>query len=157
VGDLLWFKYKGDVLERAVTAKASNDSVTVDTAIDLGTDGVYFQYKTMFAGADTEDGYVPIANMQSIAYTVNIAQMNGTGGIDMHVQCRQQGGPPVILLTDNSTAAEILVFSLDFETGGPFDQCRIGFKWGTADDAVDTTTLQERITVVFEGIMRQIP
>lgn len=155
VGDILQLNYKGNSFERAITAKASNDSVTVDTAVDIGTAGSYFRFKTIMVGADSEDGWIGVGNMDSIRYDINIIQMNGTGGIDSKVECRlAQGTPVVVIGTTNTTAAGVVDNSVDLQAAGPFDQCRLGIKWNTSDDGTDTTTAQEQITIQFAGQLR---
>jgi hypothetical protein len=152
---LLIFNVKGQMLERVVKTKADADNVTVEDAIDLSA-GYPYYYKSRYFGPDADDGWFPVNEFVGGALTLvfDVAQINGTGGIDLTLQCRQVGAsaPVVTVSTTNVTAAGQTVVALDLRLNSGYDQCRAGLGWGTNDDASDTGSAQEIITVQLSAV-----
>lgn len=151
--DILLFNVQGTILERKVVTRTDADNIVVNAAIDL-TEGYAFAFKTPYFGPDTEDGWIPVSQFGAIAFIVDVDQMNGTGGITTSAECRVVGpsgtGGVMQVGTDNITAAGAKTYSVDLRLVH-YDQCRIGVVWGTNDDATDTGTAIEQITVAFTG------
>lgn len=161
VGSVLYFGDPASSI-RTVTAKASDTSITVDTAIDLSTNstaGYGFAYQTLTTGATATDGWFRLGSPNiSSAIQIQIDQLNVTGGIDVRVECRLAGGDPVSAFYRNVTTAGIGGGTGTSDTGRivyeilpHFRECRLGLKIGGADDGNDLTTNAESISAWVTG------
>lgn len=154
VGDELEIVYQGFTYFRYVAAKASSDSITVNTAIDLTNDAA-FRWRDRTNGTAATSGWVPVHGMQSVLYQIDIDQLNVTGGIDVKVECRIIGATTSAVLindpVDNETAVTSTGYSIHLQVA-QFDECRMGIKIGTADDVDDLTTNTEKISIKVTGV-----
>lgn len=154
-GDLLWFPRTEAVVPvatgawRYVVSRASANSITVDTAIDL-TSGYGFGFRTRSCGTAATSGEVPVSGFAAVNFVGQIDQISVTGGIDYVVECRPEGPAATwttIIGPTNKTAAW---------AGGnvayePWAYCRMGWKIGSADDGTDTGADAEKIAAYFIG------
>ncbi len=130
---------------RHITAKASDDSLTVNSAWDLSGQHVFF-YRLRNCGAGDQDGWINMLGADQVTFHLDIQQMSGTGGITYVVECRPSGVPginPVVVIGETNVAAAVDT-SASVVTE-PWSACRLGFRWETNDDAVDTTTNMEQV------------
>jgi hypothetical protein len=150
VGDLMQINLNGTITTRTVTAVASVNSITIDSAIST-TDATY-RYLRHRCGTTSTEGWVPVATYKDAFFTVDVAQMNGTGGIVATLRCRAAGEimTPASVWTQTFSAAGVASFIVQ----APYHSCRIGLNWGTNDDGTDTTTAKEVISVYFRGVTR---
>jgi hypothetical protein len=142
VGDELSFNVAGSFLRRVITAKASDSSVTVDSAINLSgnsTTGYPFTYKDLTCGNSDTDGWVNTDGISNKIMTILVNALSATGGLDYSAECRGLGdaSTPVKLFAGNTTQA--IVVGVPSTTLAPFvipEHCasiRVGFKYGTTD------------------------
>lgn len=150
-----------DTLFRVVTAKASSDSITVNTAWDLSTPtaGFAFTWKKISCGTGASNGWITIANSDSFAITFELDQVNATGGIDVQVQCRSAaiGASPVQIFpactsgscntVQNYTTAGIASSTTVSFNSIPYQECRVGIFIHTSDDGGDTGANAEQIDI----------
>lgn len=141
----------GTVL-RYVTAKASANSITLNDSVLIAAAGQGFSWLKASSGTGAEDGWIGLGAAIALNTIVDIDQISVTGGVDIALECRhcaqQYGGSSPSLCTgamvvdgpDNKTTAGTyqLAWSLSGAGQGPWDQCRVGVKIGTADDDVLT-------------------
>lgn len=138
-----------------VTARASADSITVDTAVTLPAAGVNFRYWARACGTAATDGWFPIGQNVVSTIGVQVTQMNVTaGGITYQVECRQNetfavGG---IIDTGNITVASTVANNPHFtHIEAKFSSCRVGLLLGT-DDGGDTGANAERVYIFLSGL-----
>lgn len=157
VGDELYFNMAGLEVSRYITAKASDDSVTVDTAIDLTTDdttGETFSWRKFAAGSAATDGWVPMAGFDTATFLVQLKQSDG-GSIDVRIECENTMGPATSQVlpfaVENHTAygcpAECDSYTI--AAASQYDRCRLGMKINT--DSSDAGANIEKISAQFVG------
>lgn len=78
-----------DVLTRYVTAKATDDSVTVSSAWDLTASGRQFSYLHFTNGTAITDGWVDIGPLDQATFLIRLDTVNATS-IDAKVECRHR-------------------------------------------------------------------
>jgi hypothetical protein len=137
----------------------------VDEAYDLGTTGVQLSAYNQVCGTGDEAGWQNISALRNVQATLQIDQMNGTDGIDVQWWCRdaQPDAKAAQYYPDNSAGAAKRNYSaagteartrVAFVEEASCAQIRVGMKWATGDDGVDTGALRERITVLVSGERR---
>ena len=165
----------GDILivnetSRLVIARASADSITVDTAIDLSalTGGYTFGFYHVIVGTGADgDGWFHVGDLTSMGIALQIDQMVVTGGIDVRVECKAAaiGAAPIQVwpycligvcgtyqnISGTAGIADRGAIGTDV---GWQEECRVGLKIHTADDGGDLTTDREQVTIAFSGIRR---
>lgn len=157
---------------RTVVARASADSVTIDTAVDW-TGGRQFRWYDTQAGSAEGDGWINVSGWLNRQITFYLEQISGvTGGINTRLECRSAGvnAKPVIAwpgaaATAAACGAGTLVggfcnFTVAGVTSGTaillnpeerWAQCRFGLKIGTSDAAETVEGDKERITITFDA------
>jgi hypothetical protein len=155
VGDLLTFRIGGTVYDtRYVSARASADSITISgAAVTISADattGTSFTYLRPLCGAEGDNGWIEVDQFTSVNFQVKIDQASGTGGIIHQLECRNAPNAVNTIELGPTTESSFPV-SKTLNTIKPYSHCRVGLKWATNDDATDTTTAQEKITLTFEG------
>lgn len=150
VGDLLLFTLDGVDYERLVVAKADDDSVTLDRPVAIEGRGISFRWQKPFVSSDPGDGlWFDVTRYASVAFLFDQDAESSTGDLITVVECR--AGRPTIA-TDTQT--------LDGDTTGvstvdllrtPYDECRVGLRFGTGDDA---DTVPEVLHVSMLGQLR---
>lgn len=135
-GDIITFSINGEVVERAVTAKASNDSITINDPIDIVTP-VSYRYRVRFFGPDTWDGWFAVNRYSSGLFVFNVDQSGQP--LTVKVQCKLLGANevPVEEYTANISTGAQGTAAINF-TLRPFDLCRIGLSFQTPPDGDDT-------------------
>jgi hypothetical protein len=160
VGDVIIFFVNDTQVYRYVTAKASDISITVDTAIDLSTNGTVgysFVYRTVTIGTGATNGWFQVGGGGiSSAVTYQIDQLNATGGVDVRIECRMSSSAsglsaPISVFERNVTTAGIGTAASTGRTTVEilphFTDCRVGMKFGSADDGTDTGAAAEVINI----------
>lgn len=164
VGDVLFIGNGPDTpVIRRITAKASGASVTVDTAVDLGTAGRQFGWKKTSCGTAASDGWIDVSSFLFKKVTVHLRQMDATSidikweGRDLTYDTQPEyvypgsntatgtcpGGTSSSGACNYTAASEATNNSVEVDI--PFDQLRVGMKINT-DDGADTTTHTEIIS-----------
>lgn len=157
-------------LVRAVTARASAISITVDTALDLSAgSGLDWDYYHHQAGKTATDGVLNVSGYSKRVITWEGSVLVGDGVDDVGViwECRPKmtGAGWTQVYPDNSAAVDTtLVYQTMYEaaTGTQnankaiaidevHGECRLGMFWIGADDGDDATTNRESINVTFSG------
>ena len=164
----------GDVIEavttdgvrnlRVVIAKASADSITVNSAWNLGT-SIPFGYRATVCGTAATSGWIDVSNYTNRSIVFSLVQVVATGGIDVRVECMDPGigSQPVQVFPTCTTGSCATV--QNYTTAGlasstkivipePTAFCRVGILIHTADDGDDLTTNTEQITITFAGYVR---
>lgn len=172
VGDLLVFRTAtGTVSNRVVRTRASAASITVDTAINLGTSST-FSYRTLSCGTTDADGWVSVPGYVAKNVTFELEQGAFTaGGVGMDIECRGSGvganpipiwpgssatsscGPGTntsgyCIYTTAGAATGRVIFSVPEQI-----QCsaiRVGLKISDTDDADASEATTERVTAFVE-------
>jgi hypothetical protein len=153
--DALLVMQNGLPLRRYVSAAASVDSITVNSAWDLSdlTAGYRYSYRNFTTGTAAESCWIPVAGYKSFTVQFIIDQMVVTGGIDFKLECRMEAAisSPSVIFSNNYTAADSDGYSVQ---NNEWDQCRVMVKIGTSDDGGDLTTNAEKVSAFFQGSIR---
>lgn len=137
VGDLLVIQIGSTVYRRAVTARASAASITVDAAIDLGTVGVSWTWYQQKCGTGAEDGWLDAGAAYQINVLYQIDTINATS-IDTSLECRLGGMSAATIGTASKTTTGV---TADVLMSGVWDECRVGLKLNTDTGAQKVTVL----------------
>lgn len=149
VGDLLILNIGGTIYERKVTARASANSVTLDTAVNIAATGIGFRFKEFFASPDPSDNlWFRVDAYDAIAFVVDQDAEAATGNTVTSVECETTSTQSQIS-SDTLDGAETALTSIDLRLAS-YDRCRVGLKFGTGDDA---DAVDEDINVAFIGQM----
>jgi hypothetical protein len=158
VGDLIIFNQPPIILStgaiggpqmRVVTAAASSDSITVDTAITIDTPGVSFRWWKFNQGAGAEDGWIAFPPHGNLTVNFPVDTLNATS-LDYQVQCRAcindrclspwvAAGPTNIVAATPSQRVSIV--------NEAWNQCRVGMK-------LNTDTGVQSISIAFSPEQR---
>lgn len=151
VGDLIQINDDADIPRvLGVIAKTDNDNITVDREITvMRAAGRGYKYRKLHQGSGHYAGWFSIENQQYFTIGVDVVQLNGTGGINVQVECATEDIlTPFIVstLSPNITAVGTQLFVFSAPHG---DVCRVGLQWATNDDATDTVagSSSEKINV----------
>jgi hypothetical protein len=125
---------------RAVTAKASDTSITVDTAANLsgnGSTGYPFSYRPLSDGTGLTQGWIKVSQYSEKNYVFEVNTINATN-ITVRVECKSSGdmASPIQIypatggtgqcgtgvVTTAGITGRCAVVSYE-----PWDQCRVGF------------------------------
>lgn len=160
VGDQIFVN--GNV--RYITAKASGASITVNSAVNIENSGAGypFQWNDVACGTAATDGWIPVNGASVIKVSVQVDQLNVTGGINVTIQCKDNTHDtvPITIYPDpNDSSAEeshtmnyTAVQANSYSVPVPWDACRVGLEIGTADDGGDLTTNAEDITATIHVV-----
>lgn len=165
VGDIIHVTTApGTTAMRRITAKASGDSITVDTAITIPAAGLGFTWRQVTCGTAATSGWIDVSAYSDVTITFKINQMNAAS-VDLVVQCENvnidsavtQVFPPSptgsgVCETGNFTAAMSTQCAVNISSN-TFDRCRFGVDVNT-DDGDDLTTNAEDITANLSARVR---
>jgi hypothetical protein len=96
VGDIILVRdVQGNTTERVVVAKASNDSITVNTAVDWSAQ-VNWRWWNVECGTGADDGWIDVRRTSANAHAgwgIVIQYNTGdlTGGLAARIECRAPG------------------------------------------------------------------
>ncbi len=157
VGAILQLQNRGVWYERVVTAKASDDSLTLDGVINNDLAAMPIRYRNPYFGPDTDDGALPVGGFEAGSFVWLFHVLGNDAKV--RLQCRVLGAGSGWVTVDNSaiTASATLVtkvVSVDFRLAG-YDECRAGLEWATVDTDGDAGAELESITVQFVGTLGQ--
>ena len=131
---------RGRMLVLVVTARASADSITVNTAVDLSL-GYYFRWRKFTTSTGATSCWIPVKGVTAGNFVVQIDQIQATS-IDYQLECKADAPTAGIVIVSgptNKTAA----FAGAITFSDPWAFCRMGFK-------VNTDTGVQKITVTLE-------
>lgn len=151
VGSILYFTIPQDSASlaasagpttRVVTAKASSNSITVNSAIELPSAGVNFSYTTQECGTAATNGWFGLTGYEAATVQIQVDQISVTGGITYSLVCGLMLGPTTssiyssdVVATANLTATGTTTIAVS----EPYNVCRLGLAIGTNDN-LDTVT-----------------
>lgn len=137
---------------RLVTARASADSITVNTAIDIGTTGRTFTYRKRACGTAATDGWFYTGGWQDFTVYVQADQSDAGGGVDVALYCE----------AFSSASGQTRVFQKTYSSYGDpsgrdavtvtnyWDRCRLGIRLLTSDPS-DAGAAIEKISASVRG------
>lgn len=144
VGDLLLIPLGGKIYERKVTAKASANSITINQGVNIPAAGTTFSYKKFFFSTNPRDEMViPVATYDTLLVNWSVDANANTGGVVTLLQCTDAKQPdfpttPWVQVNTTTVASAgtqaATTESVDL-TLLPYTYCRMGFRFGTGDDA----------------------
>lgn len=155
----------GEQWKAVVLARASADSITVDTALTLTSSTLY--YRTLTCGTTANSGAFEISTSGRSTVQIDIEQLvlgtPGVSTIDSRILCRTDPSaawlqvypvlvPPAVTATYVSLA---VVGGWGKEINGTYAQCRVGLKINAADDGGDTGANAERVTISVRRSLNQ--
>jgi hypothetical protein len=143
VGDLIVLQLGGTEVTRKVTAKASNDSLTLSDKASVPAVGQAFRVKKFYFSTNPADlVYIPVHGFRTALIDWSVDANANTGGVVMLLQCTQERVEfPAARWVDvkTTTVASAATQANTSESIDlsllPYSYCRIGFKFGTGDDA----------------------
>lgn len=147
VGDLLIVRRDNSVTDQVwITAKASGDQVTVDTAVDW-SDGYVFEWRDLVTGTGADDGWMSVSTFSTVQMTIQYEAGDLTG-LDVAWFCKHAGpfaGPVRVYpgidsdCGDGALGTKVCVFATLGDrltvslTNNAYAQCRVGLAWSGAD------------------------
>jgi len=156
----------GELWTAVVMARASADSITVDTAVNLNSSTLF--YRTLSCGTGNNNGAFDISLSGRSTIQIDIAQLvlanPGVSTIDSRIQCRVDPSaawlqvypvlvPPAVTATYVSLA---VVGGWGKEVNGTYSQCRVGLRITAADDAAgDAGSNAEWLTISVRRALNQ--
>lgn len=153
----------GNVLN-FVTAKASDNSITLDAAPTNNVTSVGWRFIHFVCGTGADDGWLPLAKFgRQATLVLEINQQNTTTGIDARFECRSsapQAQPIQVFPSCPANACN--TFQTYTATAGiatrtavvlsePWKECRVGLKLTSTDDGTDTGSAAEQVNVYLMG------
>lgn len=159
VGDSLTITNSdGVVYTRAVHAKASSTSITVDQSLTLTN--ASFKWRKLSSGTTAAYGSFPVDDLTAFTVQVSVEQMVvASGGISIRLQCRANPSaawapafPTSTPPADNTPFTATTTGAHTMSTSGSFDSCRVGLKLSGSDDASgDAGSNAERVFIYVVG------
>lgn len=142
VGDLIVFFIPPDTKSlRKIATKVSGAQITVDTAIDLGTVGVPFDFYPFRIGSAAGDGWHAVQAYSSMTVWVSIAAVAAAGGVDLTIEglSPNLGGltPVTLLPTKNYSVAGTEAINI----GEVVQAIRVGVKGATGFAGTDSISV----------------
>jgi hypothetical protein len=156
-GDVIFIRFQnGTVEDRVVVTNADDDTITVDTAIDLDVDGGYrWSYKKLATGTGETDGWISVAGYSIVQFGVQYDAGDVTA-LAATFECKSAalGAKPIRVypgvnsdcgdgtlngkVCEFTTVGDRLYFKMPHNA---FAACRVGVAWVTAVGAgVDEIT-----------------
>lgn len=161
VGDLISIQTSpGATALRTVVTNADDDTITVDTAINL-TSGVAYRYWESQCGTGATDGWIDLSGYTNRNITIQYEQGDLATSLDIQVQCKLNfpGSEPVQVFpsctvgscgTYQAYATPGIASRTSVEIGTPFGACRVGFK-RTGADTSDAGANIEQVTIGLQA------
>jgi hypothetical protein len=143
VGDLIVLQLGGTEVTRKVTARASADSITLSNKVSVPAVGQAFRFKKFYFSTNPRDQvYIPVHGFRTALIDWSVDANANTGGVVMLLQCTQERVEfPAARWVDVKTTTVASAGtqantseSIDLSLL-PYSYCRIGFRFGTGDDA----------------------
>lgn len=138
IGDILWIQTTDTAwATRVVTAKASNTSITVDTAINLSTARTSWSVQQFKSGTTINDGWVNTRDLEAKSVQVEVDTFaGGTTNITFSIEGRLDAAgssSSYQVINKIFTAVGTQVFSIP----EPYNQMRVG-AYCTVDGGVQS-------------------
>lgn len=147
VGDILLLNISGSLFERKITAKASANSITIDTAVTIPAAGIGYRWKQCFVSSDPTDNlWFNTDGYDGVSFIIDQDAEASTGDTVTSVECKATVSH-IQIDTDTLDGAATAVSALDVRLAA-YEACRIGLQFGTGDDA---DAAAEDINVSFVG------
>lgn len=157
----------GETFTNSVVARASADSITINTALS-GEVNPTLTSATIFArniscGTGINSGAFPISKYGRTTIQIDITQMvlvtPGTSTVSTRLLCRTGNLSQWLQVYPVLTPPTVTASFVDLavvggwakEVNGTYSQCRVGMKIVAADDAGDTGTNAEQVTITLRG------
>lgn len=177
VGDVIYANSTSGIREgRLVTARASADSITIDTAVNYGSTGQTFRTRARSGGTAATDGWFPIEAGAVSLISIQVDQLSlATGALALKLMCKK-GDLSGIAVASNLWPGDVAAtaqcnggtFSSGYCTytaapvfvnvstaGVEFpSQCRLVQKLTGTDDANDLTTNLEQVSMFLTEVRR---
>lgn len=157
----------GTIVTRLVTAKASGDSITVQTAADISAgDGYTFTFRTASCGTGITNGWIDVSNYSDLTGVIQYDQGDLATGLEAQIQCKQNSdnivAVPLYPVEGNlgcgtgTEASGYCLFatapaSLPFQITGRWDACRIGIRRSGADTSDAGANLESVTITLYAG------
>jgi hypothetical protein len=138
-----------NLAHRFVTARASATSITVNSAVDLGTTGTTFDFRTLTCGTGSTSGRFATDGFRNANVQFEYTVKNATS-IDWRVECKVQGANNgwVVVIPSTGTSTNLTATAATsariFDVSD-YDYCRLGMQVNT-DTGVNTTYGIVRLT-----------
>ena len=127
----------GGELRRIVVTKTSSTSIDVDSAWNLGTTGVRWNYRHRACGTAATDGWLNVGPQTRADVKVDFVTLTGTDGVDVSIECRFSNDATLAsqIYTANYSGTTAPTNSDVIPIGEDCASIRVGLKWRTADTA----------------------
>jgi hypothetical protein len=160
VGDLLIVRRDNSVTDMVwITAKATDDQVTVSSAVDWSA-GYVFEWRDLVSGTGTDSGWISISGFKSVQMTVQYEDGDLTG-LDVVWECKEASyfSEPVQVYPGPSDTCGYGTLNTNvctYSTTGDrqsvglpvnlFSYCRVGLAYRTADGGT-----REDVRIIVTG------
>lgn len=149
-GDLIEIRVDGRTNSRIVTARASANSITINTAllnplnVAAAVVNAPYAYRKAQCGTSDWSGAFSVTGVRSFSIHAIMSQEVSTS-TDYQIQCRN-AGPAAVWSIVGGPFNDASTFNDFWTTDLPFSECRVGVQVNT-DDGDDLTTNAEQFTV----------
>ena len=142
VGDEITVTLSGVKTYREIITNADDDTITVDTAWDLGTTGVPFFWRDLTCGTAVTNGIISAAAYTTIIFDIQVLTLNGTS-IDARVEGRNWGAGTGWTPVGTATYTAVGGGAITANRLG-YDQYRLGIRV-TGDTGVQSVTAKVKV------------
>ena len=139
VGDYVWLYVGETVYKRRVATKPSNDQITVNTAVNLGTGTAAWYFLPFRIGTGAEDGWQSTQGLTRALLLFDFATISDAVDVSVEVRGRTPGEGPKPIITLNYPAGTPVFKALEItELVG---SVRVGLKAATTFAGTDDLTV----------------
>lgn len=139
VGDYVWLHVGETVYKRRVATKPSNDQITVNTAVNLGTGTAAWYFLPFRIGTTAADGWQSTEGLTRALLLFDFATISDAVDVSVEVRGRAPGEAPKPVFTASYPAATPVLKALEItELVGSL---RVGLKAATTFAGTDDLTV----------------
>ena len=138
-----------NMILRYVTARASATSITVNAAVNLGTAGVPFNWRTLTCGTTATSGRIGVDGYRNANFQFEWTTKNATS-LDWKVECQVKGSNTAWVVVIPTSGASTNITAVAATSAriidvSDYDYCRLGMQVNT-DTGVNTVNGAVRLT-----------
>ena len=139
VGDYVWLYVGETVYKRRVATKPSNDQITVNTAVNLGTGTAAWYFLPFRIGTTAEDGWQPTEGLTRAWVLFDFVTISDAVDVSVEVRGRAPGEKPIVVFAASYPAATPIFKAL--EVTELVGSVRVGLKAATTFAGTDDLTV----------------
>lgn len=152
VGDLFVVSVNGQRHEYLVIANPDDDSITLETDVDLST-AQYFFWRKRVCGTGEDAGAIPVGDLDNFILTIHVNAMTvDAGDINVFIECRHPYGDFLVVESAaiNNGGDDTDNFLTRVFESESWDACRVGVNVEDDDDEA-AAGVDEQINMYLSG------